>query len=454
MTSSGTVFDLVDESKKEERLLAEKEKKAGFAKQIKLGVAQGAQDLVGMGKFAMNAAMFPFERIGGLTEKGREQQRQIKEYEEANPPTEYPETGLLQEVVRRGTRTIPNLLGGPTATGFALAREGLGLGAKEAVKKAGGGEFAQTAADLGASLTPIPSKIAGSSSRTINAAATGKTATQKEMIDAARKLGMSEAEIAPLVREGRLADFLRNVSSKSGKTTRALDQTNAAVQRNFQTLATRESAQIPIAKAGRSNLVKSLENSMEGLSRSERAAIKGDMADLLKSEVSGKDLINFWGDINSKYKEFPRLQGLKNSISSAIKSISPELMQEFEMANTLSQRYRTISSRLKPSTTSALFSAGEAFALLGSIPSGNLPLIGTIAGTAASRKLAELMTTSPKFQNLTKNLVTSLNAGQFKATMKIIDDLSGLISKADPETAARLRTISEDELKEILSQES
>jgi hypothetical protein len=128
-------------------------------------------------------------------------------------------------------------------------------------------------------------------------------------------------------------------------------------------------------------------------------------------------------------------------------------MQEFEMANTLSQRYRTIAARLRPSIVSSFFNAGEALALLGSIPSGNLPLLSSTIGTIGGRKLAELMTTNPRFQNLTRNLVTSFNSGQIKASMRIIDDLSGMISKADPEIAAKLRTITEEELSQILNQE-
>ena len=78
---------------------------------------------------------------------------------------EIPEGGLLQEGIRRGVRSAPFGTAG-------LISEFTGLGAKELVKLAGGGEFLQTAADITAGLaSPFAySKLSGAGSKAVSAA--------------------------------------------------------------------------------------------------------------------------------------------------------------------------------------------------------------------------------------------------------------------------------------------
>ena len=81
---------------------------------------------------------------------------------------------------------------------------------------------------------------------------------------------------------------------------------------------------------------------------------------------------------------------------------------------------------------------------------GNLPYVAGISGTAAGRKLAQMMLTNPRYQNLHKKMITTMNAGQTKATKKILDQMIGIIQRSSPETASELRTISLEELEEAL----
>lgn len=63
-----------------------------------------------------------------------------------------PEGGATQELIRRGTRNLPFLLGGPALYGAATGADVTGYGASEAVKGMGGGEGAQLGADILGSL--------------------------------------------------------------------------------------------------------------------------------------------------------------------------------------------------------------------------------------------------------------------------------------------------------------
>lgn len=63
-----------------------------------------------------------------------------------------PQGGATQEIVRRGTRNLPFLLGGPAAYSAATGSDLTGYGASKTVEEMGGGEGAQLTADILGSL--------------------------------------------------------------------------------------------------------------------------------------------------------------------------------------------------------------------------------------------------------------------------------------------------------------
>jgi hypothetical protein len=93
-----------------------------------IALASGDDDIAG-------APIFPQKR-----QVGEEIRQQI------------PEGGLTQEIVRRGTRSVPFLAGGPAAYGRVLASELVGLAAKKGAAGIGVGETGQLVADIAGGL--------------------------------------------------------------------------------------------------------------------------------------------------------------------------------------------------------------------------------------------------------------------------------------------------------------
>lgn len=458
---------------------------AGYAKQIGRGIAQGAGDLATTAA-APGAAIEYIMSIltgsdysqpvtpGQKTMEEASKSEGLSEWQqlmlltgddELMPPQpspggrkrleeqieEIPEGGVLQEGTRRITRSLPFVAGGGALAKEVIGRELLGLSGKTIAKKLGLGETGQSLFDVAFSLTPNPQKFIQPGSKLIKAAETGKFVTQKELVEGARQLGMSEAQIAPLVREGWFADVLKKVSSKGTATSEALSETKGAIGNAFETLKKSENANRLISPKVYRKLVSELESANSGLTVKAQDVVKKELENLYKGKKTPSALFEFTQKMNRYFSELPELQAMKKPILNALKQTDPNLAQKFSLANTLSNRFRAVEKQMRPGMWSKLANLAEIGMGLKALASFKLPLaLPTIWGT---RKMAELMTTNPRFMNLHKKMLTSINAGQLKAAEKSLSGMIGMISKIDPEAAAEIRSVSFEELQELMKED-
>ncbi len=473
-------FDLA--SQKE--VLSSAEEDPNYIKQIATGAVQGAGDIADIAGTIEGALQYPLTKalgtgdskdvvspgqaarhkaaLGGEDLSEFQQLMLLMDDDDIMPPQrvpggreavsqaleKIPEGGPVQEATRRITRSAPGLLGGPLLFAEMAARDLAGLGGKKIAEKMGFGETGQAVFDLGFSLAPNPREFIGTGSKLMQMAATGEVTTQKKLVEAARKMGWSEKEIAPLVREGWFANTLKKISPKGAATERALDRTAAAVTSSFEHVKGSQEALTVARQSTKNNFIKRVESLLPDMTEKAKQAIGPELQTLYKGEMRGKDLIGFWQKLNRYFKELPELQAFKGPTGKAIREISSNLANNFEMANSLSQRFRTVSKGLKPNLLSQLISAGEIGVGLKSLLSFQLPLLAV--GVAGTRKIAELMTTNPRFMNLHKKMLTSINTGQAKAAEKIMNSMIGMVAKDYPEVASEIRKTSMEELRELL----
>jgi len=366
-----------------------------------------------------------------------------------------PEEGMLQEGVRRGVRTLPGLIGGPVVAGEMLGREALGMVGQQTAKAAGFGEVGQALADIALSMTPdIRRGALVGGNKLIQAAETGAFHTEKEVIDAARRMGMNDAQIKPLINEGWFSRVLEHGAPRRGGMQRTLTEAKKGVSDMWGNFRQHPQAQKPISGQARQQLTREVQEALGQVPFESRTAIANDLDDLFQEQVTGEKIINVWGDINHHYNNHPKLQALKPALTRAIKSVSPELGNDFTVANTLSQRMRDVSRRLSPNFGSDAFGAGEAMGLVAAIATGNVAGMTSIVGVAAGRELAKHMLTSPRLHNLSKKMATTINAGQLKATHSIINQMAEELAGDSPEAAQKLRTITIEEIDELLKKTS
>jgi len=377
-----------------------------------------------------------FGRAFGPLDTGVSTQQQLEQQTEVLDEVLPTDEGFGQKVIRRGLKEIPTALSLPGGTVASTIGRGagaaiLGQGAEEL----GAPPVVQAAAELTAWFGPDVTKklISG-----------GKN---KEIIDAARKLGISDEALTPLLQGETKQKWLTKLTPRRGTTERALKRTKGELSNAYHEIESSALASERLPDIQTENLFNQLDDLMMKLPSSQRSKIAQDLTDLKSNPVNGEALINFWGDINATFgKKSRQIQTLKEPIREALKQSNPALAQDFDLINDLYSKYFKIAKRLEPNLMSDLVGAGEALGLGVSFATGYYPTLVKFLGEKSARKLAQQMLINPKYQQIGQKFVTNLNERKLFLAHKNIKELSDLVRKSDSDAADILDEISEQEL--------
>lgn len=396
------------------------------------------------GKTALKGTIEGLTRLGSVMSPipdihGAPQSDQLeKQTEQLNElfPTE---EGYVQSALRRGLKEAPTALAFPGSSLGSGARALLAGFAGEGAKELGLPEWAETAAELTAYIGPdITKKLLEK----------GKNA---DIIKEARRLGLSDEQITPLIQSDFKQKWLAKLSPKRGSTQKALQETKKGLGGIYETIESSPIAQKEISSSQSKKFTDALEQHLIKLPRELRDKVERDAQDLLANKITGNTLINFWKDLNSHYGPGKEKLGiLKDPIKNAIKSISPEMGKEFDTANALYAKYSGIASKLKPSIASDIVSAGEALGFLGSIVTGNTGFFGVLMAEKAAKKLAQQMLINPRFQQLSKKTISAMNKNKFILAKKTSDLIAKEVAKIDKDAAKKIESISDEDFKDLI----
>jgi len=321
-------------------------------------------------------------------------------------------------------------------SGKALASLAASGAAGQAIREAGGPESLATGTEIAGSISPtiVQGKLIP----------TGKGA--KDIVEAGRKIGLTEKQLTPLVQSEGKAAILTKVARKGEKTKELFASIKEKLGDSYTSLkaqvanfgkvnAPNQKILLDKFTAIRDDLTKTLKASPD-----KEAAINfiTDAIDnLKKSGTSPEDLINFWQDINKSVK-WNSIQGgkkaltrLKEPISEVLENVVPNVAKDFEMTNMLYSKYSQIAKKLKPDLVDAFVNKGEILALAPaalSLINGNVMPIAALGGEVATRLLSREMLINPYFQNIANKLVKNFNQGSVKAvteTMKQVKEYMG-----------------------------
>lgn len=380
--------------------------------------------------------MGPTSGYEGLSDE-QQLERQTENLDKVLPTKD----GFVQSSLRRGLKEAPSVLAFPGSTlsqtlPRAIAAGFLGEGAKEL----GAPEWVQSAAELTAFIGPdLTKKLIESGSN-------------KELIKAARDLGLSDEAIAPLINSEFKQKWLSKLSPRRGSTEKILEKSKSELGKTYNALQKSSPAQKQISEETSIKLIKSLKDKMFEMPSSVREKILTDFKDLQKNPITGDSLINFYADINhATSSNSKQLSLLKEPIKEALKEISPELSKQFETINKLYSKYYKIASRLKPNLMSDLVGASENIGLLTSIITGYYPQFLAFTGKATASKLSQQLLLNPRYQQLSLKMVDALNENKFSVAKKLSDTIAYEVRKTSPELADKLEEITEEEFKELLS---
>ena len=356
------------------------------------------------------------------------------------------EDTLPERMIRRGLKEAPSMMAMPGSAVQAGVRTVAGAGAAELAKDFGVPEWGQSAIELTGFIGPdITKKLLSAGS-------------DKKLIDFAKKMGMTDEQITPLIQSDFKQKWLSWLTPKRGKTESILKESKKGLDDVAGAISNSEKAVLEISETNNGKLINGIYEKMNEMPREFRDVIEKDLNDLLNNKITGKSLINFWRDINKTFKgDKKQLGTLKEPIRQALETLSPELAKDFEMSNKLYAKYYPIANKLKPNLVSDLVQAGEILGLGGTLVFGGLsggwaPLVHMI-GEKATRKLAQQMLLNPHFQQLSKKMVIAINQNKFGLANKVLSDLKLEVGKYSMKAANEIKELTLDEFEQLSNPE-
>lgn len=343
----------------------------------------------------------------------RPHEKFIEEEIEKRLPTQ---DNFVESALERGGRILPYALTGGGGIGANLARTGLSALAGQSAEELGAGPIGQTIAEIGSFSAPsLAKKIIPS----------GKD--QKALVDVARKYGMSEEQIAPLIPGKKKQDFFSSLASKGKDTQERLKETRSGISGIYETLRTGPKSNQKLSPQDLNHFSNEMNKLGQQMPHAIRSQLKNDAADLVnqarkKGGVDIEELINFFRDISSRYNlGKTELQRFKGPIKKALSSISPEAGHDFEMANTMWQKQIQIGESLNPGQYEGLVDLGESYALAAGVATGDIELLKKLMGASLARKFAKEMLTNPRLQNISTKSLKAIQENNLPILKKLGD---------------------------------
>jgi hypothetical protein len=410
---------------------------ADYAKTALKGTVEGVSHL---GKIMGPLTQHPRQDLKGLQQQVAFPEDEFEQQTENLNKLLPTEDDFGQRALRRGLNQAPTALAFPGSTIATLPRAMAAGFLGEGAKDLGAPEWAQTAAELTAYIGPdITKKLL-------------EKGSNKELIEFAKKKGMTDEQITPLIQSEFKQKWLSRLSPKRGSTQKALKDTKQGLDEAYGSLQNGTHATSEISEKANGDLINQLFEQLNHMPREVRGKIESDLMDLLNNKITGKSLMNFFKDVNSHLSgNTKQLSLLKKPIKEALSTISPELGKDFDMVNQLYTKYFPIASKLKPNLTSDIISAAEVLGIGGAIHFGQYSTMVTILGEQVAKKVAQQMLINPRFQQLSQKMTIALNQNKFSLANKITDDLRKEIRKISPEAADKIENISEEDWEQLFN---
>lgn len=320
----------------------------------------------------------------------------------------------LENVLERAGRIAPAFIGGPESI-LAKGLRSLGAGVLgETAKELGAPEIVQTIAEIPALASPtFGKKIL-------------ETKKQKQFVDFLRKKGFTEKELTPLIQSPEALDRWAGMAQKGKKTHELMKDIYERFGEVYKGIKT-EASQLKNPKLSGSDINEFLgevQNIWQDISPRDRRLIEDELNNLLSTEISFNDLLNFNQDINAEIRGKtggPAVIGrLKEPISKAMKKISPELASDYELANKLYAKRADVSSHLRPNQIDSLVNSGEIYGAIAALADRNFGLLSKVFGVVGARQLARELLINPRLQNISNQMAIAVKNNNIPNALKLM----------------------------------
>src|SRR5216684_553323 len=350
-------------------------------------------------KTALKGTVEGISRLGsimGPLPSNKSQQEQFEQQTENLNKLLPTQDDFGQRALRRGLSQAPTALSFPGSTIATLPRAMAAGFLGEGAKDLGAPEWAQTAAELTAYIGPdITKKLL-------------EKGSNKKIIESARRFGMTDEQITPLLQSEFKQKWLSKISSRRGKTEEVLKESKKGLSEAYDYVRQSMGKSNPISEKAKTSLLK---------------------------------------EMTSVVEEMP--SAVRELIKKAISSISPQAGKDFQLVNDLYSKYHKIAARLKPNLTTDIVGASEALGTLFALTTGEYPLLVKLATEKTGRKIAQQMLLNPKFQQIGNKIVDAVNQNKFNIVKKLSESYAFLLKDIEPNLSEKLSELNEHELKDF-----
>lgn len=271
--------------------------------------------------------------------------------------------------------------------------------------------------------------------------------SQKNLGEFLRKQGLTENEIAPLLKSPEQIEMWSKFAKKGGPSKNLVNSIYEKSGRIYDSLEAAGKKAPSLSEKATEDFLLSLSEITDKMPVKYRNLIRGDVREFMYKGRGGfEDLTNLYKDINAVIgaeKGGKAIIGqIKEPLIKAMRSISPELAEDFQLANQLyGKRAQVASKLLNKSQVDELVDLGEAFQLGAGIFNGNMGLINKVISVAGGRRLAREMLVNPRLQNISTRIGEALKKNKYALAEKGLREFAKEIGKEDKDLEAELNEV-------------
>jgi hypothetical protein len=316
----------------------------------------------------------------------------------------------LEKGLERAGRLAVSTIGGPESLLAQGARVAGGAALGQVAEEAGAPEWAQGLAELAAFMSPkfgkelLPRK------------------SQREAVDFLRGKGLSDKEIAPLIKKENVISRNLKRLSVSERLKESAQSTSEKIGENYNILKSQGKEKFlkgADAVAFDDKLSERLGEITPGFGR----LIEKSVEDLRNKGISQKNLIDFYQDINRTVKGQVGgkavLNSLKPIILEGLEKIDPAAAKEYQLINEFYSKNKKFLKSVTPGIGHQVYSAGKILGTIGSLALGNFWVLKGWMSEKAIRELSKQFLTNPRLQNLGKQVVESIKSNKMSVAREL-----------------------------------
>ena len=264
----------------------------------------------------------------------------------------------------------------------------------------------------------------------------------KRLVEAGRRLGLEERELAPLVKPPKRFTMAKTFARKADKMEKLTSAIESKLGDSYKFVKETAKKEGPLPFKDIVKLSKNLRTHLDELAKThapsdaKKKAIKILSKTIANVDIKGstyEKLINSYQDINRQPKAVRNLlEPVKKAFTAELRKGSPELAKDFENVNRLYSRFTTRIGKLKPENFDKILNKIEAFGIAGGIATammGNPWALKAVLGETALRSLATQYLTNPYLQNLPNKFIHALKTNKKETAIKLANSFKKFVKK-------------------------